>query len=428
MHRWAERLVPAAALLLCAAPLFVLTVNGWSSGILFLAALLSCAMLAGGGLPRAELAPPERRWARAMVVVLVAPLASVLFAAALRGDTYLPQFDAAARLLLGIPILLLVVRLRIDAATRLVWVLPVSLAITLAWRLVEGQPPNWPATRMTASFTDPLVFGYVSLAFAMMCLVSIAPGDWRPGNRWSVLLRVVGVLLGLYLSVRSSSRTGWLALPVVVGLWLHVHWGRRHRAAAAAALVLAVLAAVGAYLLLPTVHQRVTLGFREVLDYSWSGVAPHTSVALRITFLRIAADLVMLHPWAGVGDTAHAAPAAANSFSYASPDAVRIAFGAAFHNQIVTNTVRSGIGGLLATTVLLLAPLVLCARRIARADAGHCRNALMGFAFFTTFFVSSMSTEVVDLKYMASFYAVMTAVLCGATLARRDAAKSFTAS
>jgi hypothetical protein len=35
-------------------------------------------------------------------------------------------------------------------------------------------------------------------------------------------------------------------------------------------------------------------------------------------------------------------------------------------------------------------------------------------------FVASFSTEVVDLKYMASLYAVMAAIFCGAVLARRD--------
>jgi hypothetical protein len=33
---------------------------------------------------------------------------------------------------------------------------------------------------------------------------------------------------------------------------------------------------------------------------------------------------------------------------------------------------------------------------------------------------SSLSTEVVDLKFLASFYTVMVAVLCGAALAGRE--------
>jgi hypothetical protein len=47
-------------------------------------------------------------------------------------------------------------------------------------------------------------------------------------------------------------------------------------------------------------------------------------------------------------------------------------------------------------------------------------NAAMGFAYTLTILVSSVSTEVVDLKSLASLYAVMTAILCGAALAVRE--------
>lgn len=416
MHRWAERLAPAVVLLLCAVPVGVVTISRWTNGILFLGALAALAMLWWGRLPAATLAPAERRWTAAVALSLLAPLAAIVFAAVLRGDAWMPQFDAPSRLALAVPILLLAIRLRIDAASRMAWILPLTLAFTLAWHVVDGQPPHWPPGRMTTSFADPLVFGYLSLAFALMCLVSISPRQWREGPRWRVLLCGAGVLIGLYLSVRSGSRTGWMALPVVVAIWLHHHWGRGHPLASIGVLAAVLLAVAGAYLLLPTVQQRVDLTVREVLNYRWTGVAPHTSTALRITFARIASDLFMLHPWAGVGDTGHLPPTPEGSFPYATPHAVRIAYSANFHNQVLTNAVRAGVGGLLATLALLLVPLVLCVRRI-RAGAASAQ-AFVGFAYFTTIFVASLSTEVVDLKYVASFHGVMTALLCGAVLAR----------
>jgi O-antigen ligase len=416
MHQWADRLAALARLLLCSAPLFVMTIQGWSSTMLFAASLASVAVLAWGKLPQPSLAPAERRQLRALVIVLLAPLAAAVFAALLRRDAYLPQFDAAARFWLGIPVLLLAIRLRLDAASILKWVLPLALGFALCHRAVFGQPEQWPAYRMTAGFVDPLVFGYLSLTFALMCLASISPQDWQPGKRWGGVLRAVGVVLGLYFSVRSGSRTGWAAVPLVVGIWFHLRWGRTHRWAPLAALTFAILAPLAAYHLFANVQYRVNQAFAEVAQYSWNGVAPVNSVALRITFLRIAADLFMLHPWAGVGDTAHAAPAALNAFSYASKWATEVAFRWGFHNQIATSAVRSGLGGLLAFAALLLVPIYVCARRLGSTWPRTRSNAEMGLAFFITLFVSSMSTEVVDLKYMASFYAVMTAILCGSML------------
>ncbi|HEX7891235.1 MAG TPA: O-antigen ligase family protein [Ramlibacter sp.] len=415
MPRWAERLAPFATLLACAAPLFVVTLNGWSSGVLFVASLLAILLLARGRLPPTPWRPGERHWLAACVLALLLPVLSVAAAASLRGDAYAAQFDAPARMLLGIPLLLLIARRRVDAATHLAWILPLSLLITLAWHVVGGQPARWQPARMTTSFADPLVFGYLALAFSMMCLMSLAPEDWRRGPDAGVFLRVIGVLLGIYLSVRSGSRSGWAAVPIVLAVWLHLVWGRRHWSASIAGWVLAVLAAVLAYLAVPTVHQRLGLGLHELLGYSWHGVAPDTSVGMRITFLRIAADLVAQHPWAGIGDIHRAAAGFTGAFGYASPEASAMAFRSAFHNQIVTNAVRSGIGGLLATTALLLVPLAACSRRLLAQ--GYRRNAAMGFAFFLTILVSSLSTEVVDLKYLASFYAAMAAVLCGAALA-----------
>ena len=97
--------------------------------------------------------------------------------------------------------------------------------------------------------------------------------------------------------------------------------------------------------------------------------------------------------------------------------AVQSAFASAFHNQLVSNAVRNGIGGLLGTALLLLVPLAICARCLWRSPPGEGKDAAMGVAFCTCMVVSSFSTEIVDLKFAASFYAVMTSIFCAASLA-----------
>ena len=143
MPRWAERLAPCATLLACAAPLFVVTLNGWTSAVLFASGLLAVLLLARGRLPQVAWRPDERRWLWACSIALVLPLLSVAIAAALRHDVYAAQFDAPARMLLGIPLLFLVARRRVDAASRLAWILPLSLLFTLGWHVVAGQPQRW---------------------------------------------------------------------------------------------------------------------------------------------------------------------------------------------------------------------------------------------------------------------------------------------
>ena len=94
------------------------------------------------------------------------------------------------------------------------------------------------------------------------------------------------------------------------------------------------------------------------------------------------------------------------------------AFGSAFHNQVVTNAVRHGVLGGVAAFLLLAVPLGVAARQLSAADEPARRAAAMGLAWSIVLVASSRTTEVVDLKYTASLYALMTALLCGASLAR----------
>lgn len=415
-----QGLVPVASVLLACAPLFVLTVPRWSNAILFAGALLSVLLLWCADLPAARLSPPAQRWASAMVACLVAPIVAVGLSALVRGDPYPATFDAPARFLLAVPLFLFVLRARVDAARLLRWVLPAGLLTALLSLVVFGREDRFPEGRDTNIMVDPLVFGYLSLAFALMCLATMTPRHWREREWGGLAWRALGVLLGFYLSLRSGSRTGWAAVPLVMGTWLYLHWGRGHPARTAAALGLAIAAPVIAYLALPTVQVRVDEAWQEVAGYDWNGVAPFTSVGLRITFLRIAADSFALHPFGGWGDTSRLPMHALPAFPYASPQALEAAFHAAFHNQVVTNAVRYGVAGLLATLALLLVPLALCVRQLRSGNAVSRQNAAMGFAYTACIVLSSLSTEVVDLKFLASFYAVMVALLCGAALAERE--------
>ncbi len=413
-----ERLLAATGWILCAGPLLVVTWRGWANGVLFLSALLACAWLWGQFARAREADPQTRGWQLALLVALVAPLVTTALGAAMRGELYWPLLDAPSRFLLAIPIFLFVLRSRLDAASALQWILPLSLSIAGLYLAVVGSPASWPAHRAATYFADPLVFGYLSLAFGMMCLVAIPLQRPTLESFPRLAALVLGLVVGVYLSLRSGTRTGWLAVPIVITAWLHFRLRHRVRHVWAGGLLVSCLLAVGAYLFVPAVHQRVNQGLEEAAQYTYDGVAPISSISLRLTFLRIAADMFAQHPWSGVGDTAYAAPAALDAFRYASPEAANTAFQSAFHNQVITSAVRHGVAGGLAALALLLVPVGLFAAGAKTANPVARENALMGLAFSVCIAVSSLTTEVVDLKYTASLYALMTAVLCGATLAR----------
>jgi O-antigen ligase len=333
-----DKLVALTGWLLCSAPLLVVTVHGWSNGVLFVGTLLSCALLGWVLRDTPGLDPAQRRWALALTLALVAPLAATAIAALLRGQQYWPLYDAPLRFLLAVPVFLFVLRARFDAAAALRWILPLSLALTAASLAVVGSPWLWGPARMHTAVADPLVFGYLSLTFALMCIVAVRPMPGRALLHWRVLVPLLAAAVGIYLSIRSGSRSGWLAIPIVLGIWLHVRLGG-HRLAWVGGIAIALAGGLLAYQLLPAFKGRVDLAVQEITQYSFEGVAPINSVGQRITYLRIAADVLAQHPVAGVGDTAHAPPAPVTAFRYALPGTAHTAFRSGFHNQVVTSAV-----------------------------------------------------------------------------------------
>lgn len=399
-------------LLACAAPLFALTIRSWTNAVLLVASaaavLLFLSRKAG---PAPSWGARDLRDVKLVALCLAAPILATAWSASLRGHWSAPDYDAPVRLCLAIPIALLAARARFDAHAALRFVLPLGLVFTL----LQLKPQRWGSLREATSFADPLAVGYVSLACALMCLASLEWRALRVRPAWETLLKLLAVVLGLYISMRSGSRTGWLAVPLVFAGWILLQARGARPGTFVAALVLAVVATASAYLLSGQVQQRVDLAVAEVTDYEWDGVAQGTSVGARITYLRIGADLLAMHPWTGLGDTSKLVPNL-SAFPYSAPDVVQTAYSSGMHNQVLSNAVRTGIPGLVATLLLLLVPLYVCAARLRDPDRAVARNAAMGTAYFVTMGVSSLSTEIVDLKYAASLYAVMVAVLCGSVL------------
>lgn len=399
-------------------PLFLVTFSWWSSAILIFGAFACLVyLLLAQRTPHHPSGPSaERRNMRLMVLVLLAPVVSIMVSSLLRGSHVWANYDSPARFLLALAIFLYLVRQRVNMALYLQYTVPISLLFTLCHQIFFFQPHLWGPDRMSTYFADPLVFGYTSLTLGLMSLLSIHSLQKDP--RLLVILKLAGAAAGFYLSTMSGSRTGWLAVPVVILIWMFRQKFLRGRLGFAWVFGVVACVMLGFFALPATVQQRWMLGLNEALDYPWVGMAPETSVGFRITFLRIAFDMFLNSPFAGHGDNGYdllALPA--HVYSYATPESLRMAFNAGFHNEMVSNTVRFGLGGLMAAAMLFFVPMALFFRQSTSANAVRKANAVMGLVLTICFFVSSLSTEVFDLKYMASFYAVMVSMLCASVIA-----------
>jgi O-antigen ligase len=400
---------------LAMAPLFLVTVRSWSSALLILCALACWLFLLFNQNPSDHCTTKTNRQKLLMCFVLMAPVLGVALSSWLRGSNVWPNYDSPSRFLIAIAIFVFATRQQINYAKYLQYTAPISLIITFLQQHLFTQPMLWGADRMATYFADPLVFGYTSMTLGLLSLTSIHL--LGKDNLALVILKLLGAGIGLYLSVKSGSRTGWLAVPLVMVIVIYSRKLLTGRALHLLVLGLIGLLAFGAFGFSNMVQQRVLMGMNEVVNYSWQGMAPESSVGFRITFLRIASDMFAVSPWAGFGDNGYDLKSLPSPiYVYASPESIRLAFNAGFHNEMVSNAVRFGIGGLLSSALLFLAPLFIFIHHSASSSVIQRSNALLGLVFATCFFISSFSTEVFDLKYMASFYALTIAMLCASAI------------
>jgi O-antigen ligase len=406
------------------APLFLVTVRFWSSAVLILGALFSLIFLLFGWKSTEKSGEVSSSIVILVTFTLLAPFCSIALSSLLRGEGSISEYDSASRFMVASIIFFYALNRSIDIANLLQYTAPASLVVTLLHQLYFFQPKLWGAERMSTYFSDPLVFGYTSLTLGLISLVSVnlLKRDSAP----LIVYKLIGAFIGFYLSIMSGSRTGWLAVPIVFTIWLIIQLREAGPKRNTLVYLFAVLALIGTISLFSsTVSQRIEIAVKEISDYSWTGLAPETSVGLRITFLRIAWDMFWSHPLVGYGETRSAGLIfPKHIFSYATPESIRVAMTAGFHNEMVTAGIRYGVVGLMATFLLFVSPLFVFMRQIRSSCLAQRGNALIGIVLTLCIFVSSLSTEVFDLKYTASFYASMIALLCASALARHSSENS----
>ena len=89
------------------------------------------------------------------------------------------------------------------------------------------------------------------------------------------------------------------------------------------------------------------------------------------------------------------------------------------HNEYFSNMVRSGIFGLIAVLLQFCVPGMVFIRGLkSSVKAIKCTSA-MGLCLVMGMMISSLSLEVLALKYTSSFYGLMIAALCASVLWKR---------
>lgn len=266
----------------------------------------------------------------------------------------------------------------------------------------------WLKMPRAEGFHMPITFGDIALVMGIMSLASIR----HFAKTRYALMPFIAFLAGLFASLLSGSRGGWLAL-VFSFMSLYFYSQRVVRRGILAIILIGATLFAGACLV-PSfnVQQRLTDVSSDIHQYQLGNA--DTSLGARFEMWKGAWILFVEHPLAGVGRANYnkglnelivngEISSAVKGFRHA-------------HNEILNALATEGVIGGLAFLSLYAAPLVFFMGMLKRKDdrANDAQPYALAGVLLVLSFIAFGLTQVLFAHHVdAAFYALMVGVLAG---------------
>jgi O-antigen ligase len=398
-------------------PLLYMTLRSWTNAFVFVLFLLALFyMLQNFQSIRRNLNGAASKW---IVFALCSPLLAIFISQAFRQEFSSTAFDGPSRILLTALIFLYLKDRQINFTKMIEWVIPLSLLVCLgAYLLNPAASAMWNG-RAASYFVDPITFGTYCLIFGFICLISIGinPNKEHP---LLTILKITGFAIGCYLAIKSQSRSAWTS---AIGLLIYLSFVRFHKKHPTYPWIVMALGAITIviiYQFSPDVHHRVNSGIQEVVTY-FKANNFDTSLGLRISMMRVASNLIIENPLSGLKDGVMPALNTIPSIQPFYTDLLQhMIRDTGIHTEILAQGVRSGIWGIISSTALFSVPGWIFLTRITHQNPRIRAAAIIGFTLVLGLFISSLTIQVFNLKYLSSFYALMIAALVAQTLQKNE--------
>ena len=403
-------------------PIFFLTVKHWTNLIVIFLFIGSLCYL----ITKSNSALEEPSFKRRRFVVCFAfsgYFLAVLISQTLRFDFFTPNMDSPIRMLLCIPIFMAISKGWIvsknENCISYLWVnfiFPITLLWTFLFRLC--WPTVWGSKLdnfyYTTYFVDPLTFGSYSLLLSLIVLIGIT-WYYKTFNFLHKIICSTAFIFGIYLTLTSGARTGLLVVPLFLFIWYKNILLPQFQINIVLKIMIAIIITIFTFLLSDNyLANKIYLAFTEIINYRLYEMNPDNSSAMRISIYRMGVTYFFESPWYGWGDTGWLKNFDNPKFQQYATEFTRLAPINGFHNEIITNSVRSGIWGLLATFSFFVIFLLRAIKGLKlNINREHRLVSITLLIFISHLFFAGLTTEFTNLIFSSSFIGLTLAVLLG---------------
>ena len=404
--------------LLTSFPIFTLIIRGWTSAMLFFCLLISLFYLIKNqsltfSFLREEFYKKHRQLLF-IILAFVIPTISILLTSLGKFQFYWHDLDGPLRYVFAVIFLLFLISCKPAIEKYLIFsitLMPVVTALLINFLEKKG----WSVvtlTRTTVSFIDPITFGSLCLTFGLLSLVLLSEKEIKIAQ---FLWYALSCFCSFYLSISSESRTGWLAVPIVLFLILKTRMSISYLRTFILSTAIVVMASFALYQSSEIFHNRFNQVVDEINSYEWEQGVNLTSTGERISYIRMGWHLILQRPLTGWANLDLSPKLESPEFSKFAGPATRLGVkGGGFHNEFINNGVKYGVLGLIFSILLFLGPAIFFFQILKTHN--NNRYALLAIVYITAQAISSLSYQVLDFKFTASLYALMIVTLAYSAL------------
>jgi O-antigen ligase len=353
-------------------------------------------------------------WRDGQWFIIAASLPLAYFFKMLVSDFDHRLLDKVARLVLIIPIYWLVRSYGISASKILICI---SASVLAAGLDSFSQVSNGIERVSGASIPSPIPFGNFALLFGALSVLLIFSDKEDQEPAWAKWLGLAGFLAGMFTSIASGTRGGWVAIPLFVLIFWKFFGSRNKLVSYAVAVTIVVVMPLLAYFV-PAISDRLAVGISEAQRFLsrsslWTPGEVSTSIGIRLDMWAAGIDAFRTAPVFGLGFTGF------NEFLHhriemglTHPDLELTGF-KHLHCEIITTAAKMGLMGLFALAILWIGGIRWFLRSTGKGDSGGKRFRIMGLITFTAMISYSMTDSMFGMTLHPMVYTMLLGISAG---------------